>query len=171
MGNVYCVLNHDRKEAYHIGKSFTVIEMLGSWESVPFYPYSYFSFKTLVLFDMVKYLAEAEPHWRIDHIEKLCKELIAFDPQSLYEECDDAVLEYYRDYKYIGSIYAQHFDYDDGIGKPLHDREDGHVCDGDLRPQDAPHLVLIENMKYHIEENAKKIDAQAEQIANLLQGE
>jgi len=168
MGNVYCVLNHDTKTAYHIGKAHTVIEMLGDWQCVPFYPYQYFSFKPLVLFDMVKFMAEAWPEWRIDHIEKMCRELIAFDPQSLYEECDDDVLEYYRDYKYSGSIYDEPEGF---IGSPIHDRDEDHVLDGDLRPQDAPHLVLIENMKYHIEENAKKIDAQAEQIAKILQGE
>lgn len=173
MGNVYCVLNHDTKTAYHLGKAHTVIEMLGEWECVPFYPYQYFKFNELNLFAMVKHMAEAWPDWRIDHIEKMCRELIEFKPQSIYEECDDAVLEYYRDYTYSGSIYTEHFDYgDSGIGEPIHTRDgDDHVTDGDLRPQDAPHLVLIENMKYHIEENAKKIDAQAEQIAKLLQGE
>lgn len=141
MGNVYCALNHDTKTAYHIGKSHTVIEMLGEWAHMPDYPYEYFKFKELKLFDMVKFLAEAWPDWRIDHIEKLCRELIEFKPQSIYEECDDAVLEYYRDYKYSGSIYANHFDYsDDCIGEPIHTRDDDHVIDGDLRPQDAPHL-------------------------------
>lgn len=137
MGNVYCALNHDRKEAYQLGKSFSVIEMLGEWAHQPDFPFEYFKFKELNLFDMVKHLAAAWPDTRIDHVEKVCRELLEFKAQSIYEECDDAVLEYYRDYKYSGSIYDEPEGF---IGSPIHDRDEDHVTDGDLRPQDAPHL-------------------------------
>ena len=144
MGDVYCVLNHDRKEAFHLGKSHVFRELLGEWASYTRWPLHRFKFKQLVLFDMVKFLADQLPDWRIDLLEKLCKDLIAFEPQDLYEECDDAVLEYYRDYKYSGSVYSQHFEYNDSdIGKPIHERDEydkNHVTDGELYPERAPHL-------------------------------
>lgn len=136
MGNVYCALNHDRKEAFHLGKSCIYRDLLTEenerGETI---------YKVKPREEIVRVLSDV---WALRlpesqaHLEATADALIAFDVQDIYEECDDVVLDFYQHYVYAHSVYED----DPDIGKTIHEFSEGdqHVWEGFLHPERAPHL-------------------------------
>lgn len=129
MGNLYVALNHDRKEAFQLGKSSFYLHLLSDDRHNS-------TVSPIVRDVLLAELRGTYSHWTDAQINTFADEFIAFKPHSIYDDCSDTVLEYYRHYVYTGSVY----DDDADIGSPIHEecKGDSEVWDAD--PSTAPHL-------------------------------